>query len=385
MADERRPKTMTLADQKKIRLSHLNFLESQGFKTYPAEPPLRTASNVVIRERADEIIQSKEPIHSVGRITAIRDLGKIVFVRIDDGSGVGDGKEKQRGDLQLMFSPKTDPRLLELWKGGGDIGDIISVSGPLTYSKTNELTIEVNEWGLLAKAFNPPPLNIGKHRVDTNAARGKRYLELMASSEARERFRTRSKIVQMMRERFMQLGNLEVKTPVLDIFYGGAHANPFITKHKALDQAMYLRISNELYLKRLIVGMLSNGEGGVFEFSDDFRNEGMDSTHHPEFTQVELYMPYKDYNFMLEMTESLYREIVQKTKGKLQVDYQGKTIDFDNWRKVRIYDGLRDVLGINPRTISSSDLINLAIQNGIKTDQERGSILLELFEKIALP
>lgn len=119
--------------------------------------------------------------------------------------------------------------------------------------------------------------------------------------------------------------------------------------------------------------------------SKNYRNEGMDATHHPEFTQVELYMPYKDYNFMMEMTESLYRDIVQKTREKLQIDYQSKTIDFNNWRKVRIYDGLRDVLGIDPRSVSPSDLSDLARQHGIKTDQERGTILLELFEKVVIP
>ncbi len=378
--------TMSLTAQIELRRAHLAFLEEESINPFPAEPPLRTATNSIIRARANELIENKKPIHSVGRVTAIRDFGKIVFARIDDGSGEGKEEKTQRGDLQIMFSPQTNPGLLRLFKGGGDLGDIISVSGPLTISKTGELTIQVDSWNMLAKALRPPPnLQRGKHSIDPDIARGKRYLELMPSHEARERFRTRSKIVQMMRERFIQLGNLEVDTPVLDIIYGGASAKPFITQQNALNQAMYLRISNELYLKKLIVGMLCAGEGGVFEFSRDFRNEGMDATHHPEFTQVELYMPYQDYYFMMEMTETLYKDIAQKIKGNLQVDYQGKTIDFNNWRKVKIYDGLRDVLGIDPQSISSTDLALLARLHNIKTDQERGSVLLELFEKVALP
>lgn len=378
--------TMTLAAQMAIRSQHLKFLEASGIDAFPAQPPLRTATNAIIRQRAQELIVGKQPIHIVGRVTAIRNFGKISFVRVDDGSGTEDKQNPQRGDLQIMFSDQTPAELFNLFKGGGDLGDIVAVTGSLTESKTGELTVNVEDWHMLAKALRPPPgVQQGAHQIDTAIARKQRYIDLMASSDSRERFRTRAKIVQMMRQRFMELGNLEVNTPILDIIYGGAAAQPFTTHHNALDQAMFLRISNELYLKRLIVGMLNDGEGGVFEFSVDFRNEGMDATHHPEFTQVELYMPYRDYNFMMDMTESLYRDIVQKTKGKLQVDYQNKTVDFNNWRKVRVYDGLQEVLGINPRTISIDDINQLAQTYGINKNQERGVILLEIFEKAVLP
>lgn len=382
MAEKRDIGTMTLADQMSLRLQRLEFLEKRGFNPYPAEPPQRTASNSVIRDRASEFLDKNIPVHSVGRVTAIRNFGQLMFVRIDDGSGEGE----QRGDIQLMLSFKTDPELLALFKGGTDIGDIIHVSGPLTTTKTGELTITTQNWGMLAKSLRPPPsLQWRDKKVDQETARAKRYLELMASQEARDRFRVRSQIVSIMRERFMQLGNLEVETPVLDTIYGGANAKPFTTYHNALDQAMYLRISNELYLKRLVVGMLSAGEGGVFEFSKDFRNEGMDATHHPEFMQVELYMPYRDYNFMMDMTETLYRNIVQKTKGNLRVEFQGHTIDFNNWRRLRIYDGLRNILEIDPRTVSDDVLQSLAEQYKVNPQQDRGYLLLDLFETVVLP
>jgi lysyl-tRNA synthetase class 2 len=188
-------------------------------------------------------------------------------------------------------------------------------------------------------------------------------------------------MVEHMRQTFLGLECYEVETPVLDTTYGGASARPFKTHLNALDTEFVMRISNELYLKRLLVG----GLGGVFEFSRDFRNEGMDKTHNPEFTQVELYKAYTDYNWMMNMSENLISGIAQKFLGKQVIEYQGKTIDLTTpWKRLSIHDGVRGAYGIDPENISDEDLKALAIKEGI-TENDRGYILLELFDKKVAP
>lgn len=388
----------SLEQQIALRKQKLLWLESNGIDSFPAEPPLRTGTNAFIRQHAEEFIQNGDPVHILGRITAIRIHGSTIFADVDDGSEKptkktvaktkGVATQKVIKGMQMMIGKQTDPNLIDLFINGIDPGDIIRVSGPLIKTKTGEITVVVSDFGMLAKALRPPPpATIDGELVDPDhdIRRRDRHLELMSSPEARERFRIRSQIVEIMRRKFIELGNLEVETPILDTTYGGANAKPFITHQRALDQDMFLRISNELYLKRLIVGMLGAGAGGVFEFSRDFRNEGMDRSHHPEFTQVELYMPYKDYNFMMSLTEELYREIALTTVGNLVVPFGDLTINFDNWRKVRVYDGLRQAFNIDPRTISDNDLRNLASNYNINPQQSRGFLLLELFENVVIP
>lgn len=382
MTEGRTTSAGSLESQMEFRLGRLRFLEERGINPFPAEPPLRTAANSVIREQASDFILKGEPVDSVGRVQSLRRHKGKTFVTIDDGSGELD---KTRGDIQLLVTEDTNPELYEILIKGIDEGDFLHAAGTLSRTKTGELTINVTGFDILAKAIRPPLNKRQGSEISPDIARGQRYRELMSSPEARERFRTRSRIVQIMREIFIKLGNLEVETPMMDTTYGGASARTFTTQHNALNQPMFLRISNELYLKRLIVGMLNDGAGGVFEFSRDFRNEGMDATHHPEFTQVELYMPYKDYNFMMDMTEQLYKEILNHIHGKLQIEFQGNVINFENWRKVRIFDGLKDVLNIDPRTISDEDLNSLVQTYGIDPNIGRGFKLLELFEEAVIP
>lgn len=373
----------SLESQIMFRLKRLQFLEDIGINPFPAEPPLRTAANSVIRENADDFIQNGESVHAVGRVKRISRHKEKTFITLDDGSGELD---KTRGDLQLLVSKDTHSELYDILSYGIDEGDFLHATGPLfTTTKKGELTINVTDFDILAKAIRPPLNRRKGDEINPDVARGQRYLDLMSSPEVIERFRIRSRIVQIMRDTFIRLGNLEVETPMMDTTYGGASARTFTTHHNALNQDMFLRISDELYLKRLIVGMLNDGAGGVFEFSRDFRNEGMDAIHHPEFTQVELYMPYKDYNFMMDMTEKLYKEILDKIRGELQIEFQGKVINFDNWRKVRIFDGLKDVLNIDPLTISDEDLNSLVEEYGINPNIGRGFKLVELFEEAVIP
>lgn len=364
------------------RMARLGYLESQGIDAYPPEPPPRTATNSELIRRYDELAGNE--VHAVGRITAVRGHGKLIFFDIEDGTG--NTRSGERGKIQVMMDAGgVGEKQFGHFERGYDAGDIVRVSGVLGQTRTGETTIKARDFGMLAKAILPPPTKKEGGLTDLDILRRKRYLDLMSNPEAREKFRIRSAIVQQMREHFMRLGNLEVETPVLDTTYGGANARPFTTHHNALGQEMYLRISNELYLKRLIVGMLGVGSG-VFEFSKDFRNEGMDATHHPEFTQVELYMPYTDYNYMMDMTEELYKAIVSKITGRLQVRYGDQFIDFSSpWRRLTIYDGLRENLGIDPKTINETDLRKLAQSHGIDPTKRRGYVLMELFEKLVEP
>ena len=230
---------------------------------------------------------------------------------------------------------------------------------------------------MLAKSLLPAP----KRLKDIEERSRMRYLDLRINKEVKDRFIFRSKMVEFMRQRFLSLDCLEAETPVLDTQYGGASARPFKTHLNALDTEFYMRISNELYLKQLIGG----GFEGVFEFSRDFRNEGMDKTHNPEFTQVELYKAYTDYEWMMTMSESLMRDIAVKHLGTDKITYMGKSVDLATpWRRLSIYDGVSEAYGINPETISDKDLNALAITEGIR-ESDRGYILVELFDKKVAP
>lgn len=350
-----------------IRLKHLQLLESAGVDPYPAQvPPITHTCCDVVNARDLEGTQ----VQVAGRIKAVRDHGKAVFYDIED----------EVGRLQLIWDKQAvGASHFDLVKETYDTGDIVSAKGTVIRTrKHNQVTVQAQELTMLSKALREPPQG---HTgiIDPEVARGQRHLELMANIHARTRFRMRERMIQIMREEFLERGFLEVETPVLDIIYGGAFSRPFTTRMHALDQDMYLRIANELYLKRLVCG----GMGSVFEFSRNFRNEGMDRTHNPEFTLVELYRPYSDYTWMMEMAEDVLENVAKDIHGKTMLTFGKHEIDFKApWRRLTVYDGLRQAFQIEPSEIGSKDLGRLAVSEGLDTRFERrGDILLALFEK----
>lgn len=356
---------------REVRLQHLRNLEEAGIDAYPAQPPVITHRNLDVNDRFDQL--EGEQVGVVGRIMAIRRHGRRVFYDIED----------QEDRLQVSLTKKgEDDSRFDLIERNYDTADFVSVNGSVFKTRTGQVTIDVQEMTMLAKAIAPPPTErFGI--TDPEVGRRQRYLELMSNPEARERFRMRARMVQLMREEFLSRGFLEVETPIVDNVYGGATAKPFKTRMNALDEEMYLRIANELYLKKIVVGNM----GPVFEFSRDFRNEGMDRTHNPEFTQVELYKPYSDYNGMMEMAETMFEKIAVQMHGTTQVRFQDHVIDFKApWRRLTIYDGLEQAYGFDPRTITDEDLARIVVplqEKGINLNKypKRGDKLLLLFEE----
>ena len=357
---------MSIDQFRSERLKQINFLEERGINPYPPEIPNRTATN---QEIVDNFVNfENQDVAVVGRITSIREHGKRTFFDIQDESG----------KLQATFTQNTNEGdVADIFKNGYATGDIIGVKGKLIKTRSQEITVDVNNLSMLSKALLPPLEEL----KDVEVRSRQRYLDLMTNSEVMERFKFRSDMVEFMRQNFRQLGCYEVETPVLDTTYGGANARPFLTHLNALNSPFVMRISDELYLKRLLVG----GFGGVFEFSKDFRNEGMDKTHNPEFTQVELYKAYTDYNWMMDMSENLMHDISVNLIGTEIVEFNGKIIDLSTpWKRLSVYEGVQEAYGIDPETISDSKLKKLAESEGIY-EKERGHMILELFDKKVSP
>jgi len=348
---------------KEIKLAQLHYLESQGVNPYPGEIPPRTHYNADVRAQFDELENASVDI--VGRLTSTRDHGKIIFSDVEDESG----------KIQVAINvDSVGEEGLSHFRNGYGIGDFIGVSGKVIKTKSGEPTIHGNNLTMLAKSLLPVPDSLG----DVETRSRQRYLDMLANPEVKERFRTRSKIVQFMRERFANLDCIEVETPILDTTYGGANARPFETHHNALGEDLYLRISNELYLKRLVIGGLWEG---VFEFSRDFRNEGMDKTHNPEFTQVELYKAYTDYNWMMDMSERLVSDMATEVLGKTEVQFNGHTIDLKTpWRRLSIHDGIKEATGVDIENLPDEEILKWAKMKGIEAT-DPGFATLELFEK----
>ncbi|EKD90572.1 MAG: hypothetical protein ACD_30C00112G0013 [uncultured bacterium] len=355
------------------RLEHARKLEVLGIDPFPAKPFRATHTSQELISQYSLLEGSQVSI--AGRLQSKREHGKIIFGHVED----------RAGQIQIVMNQRILDGQFPIIKDLYDTGDFVGAKGELKATNRGEISIWAKEMTMLTKALRGAPRKI----ADAEIMQRQRYLHTLVDPDARDRFRIRSKIVQSMRDYFIDsLGALEVETPVLDTTYGGALAKPFITNHNALDTEMYLRISNELYLKRMTVGGFSEG---VFEFSRDFRNEGMDRTHNPEFTQVELYMPFWDYNNMMDMTEDLMSGIARQLHGTTEVPYRmpmgdGKEkevgIDYKTpWRRVSIYEGIREMLGIDPSNISDSRLRTIAHQYEIDT-YTRGDVLVELFEKV---
>ena len=316
---------------------------------------------------------SQEKVTIAGRIMALRKHGKAAFADIED----------IEGRMQIYIkSNKVGQKTFELFSRI-DVGDIIGITGLVFRTKMGELTIFTEELTLLCKSIRSLPEKWhGLKDIETRYR--KRYLDLIVNSSVRDIFIKRSKVIRSLRNFLDSKGYLEVETPIMQPIPGGATARPFITHHNALDRDFYLRIAPELYLKRLLVGGLEK----VYELSRNFRNEGISTKHNPEFTMVELYEAYGNYHTMMQITEELIVYIVKNVLGKLEIEYQGKSINFSSpWKKISMHDSIQEACGIDMEKLPEKDFVKIIRENNldIKNSASRGEITNELFEKYVEP
>lgn len=373
-----------LSEQEIIRRQKLQQLQQLGINPYPPElyPINVTAKDIKQNYERDKL--NYKDVSIAGRIMSIRDMGKASFAVIQDAT------EKiqiyiKRDDI----CPNDDKTLYDIvWKKLIDIGDIIGIKGFVFTTKTGEITIHVLEFKLLCKSLRPIPVvkidesgKIHDAVTDPEFRYRQRYVDLIINPHVKDIFIKRSKIIQSIREYFNSKGYLEVETPILQPIPGGAAARPFITHHNALDIPLYLRIANELYLKRLIVG----GFEGVYEFAKNFRNEGIDRTHNPEFTGLEIYVAYKDYFWMMEFTENMIEKVVTDLYDKTELEVEGKIIDFKApFKRITIVDAIKEKTGVDISNYSEEELRTLCKKYSIQIDETmgKGKLIDELFSAL---
>lgn len=362
---------MILSEQEQIRRDSLAELRALGINPYPAA---EYKTNVFAAEILEYYNQEKNNFQDVclaGRIMSRRIMGNASFAELMDSSGriqiyvrrddICDGEDK------TLYN-KVFKHLL-------DIGDIIGVKGHVFKTQMGETTVHVKEFTLLSKSIRPLPIVKEKDGIvfdaftDPEMRYRQRYVDLIVNPGIRDVFRKRTRIIQSMRELFNSRGYLEVETPILQPIPGGASARPFITHHNTLDIPLYLRIANELYLKRLIVG----GFEGVYEFAKDFRNEGMDRTHNPEFTVMEIYIAYKDYNWMMSFTEEIVKKAVMDLHGKTEILYGDKTINLNPpYRRISMPDAIKEYTGYDISVMGEADLRRLCDKLEVPNTPEMG-------------
>ncbi len=366
-----------LSEQEQVRREKLDKIKALGIEPYPA-------SLYPIDSTAKEIKQhfeDQKPVCIAGRLMGFRVMGKASFAVLQDST--------ER--IQLYISrddicPGEDKTLYnEVFKKLLDIGDFIGIKGYQFRTQTGEISVHANEFTLLAKSLRPLPVvktdaegNVFDAFTDPELRFRQRYVDLVVNSNVREIFIKRTKLMNSIREFLNAKGALEVDTPVLQNIPGGAAAKPFITHHNALDVPFYLRIANELYLKRLIVG----GFDWVYEFSRNFRNEGMDRTHNPEFTVLEFYVAYKDYFWMMETTEQLLEKAAMDTNGDTYVQVGDNMINFKApYKRISIYDAIKTYTGFDVSGMDEAGLRDVCKQLHIEVDNTmgKGKLIDEIF------
>lgn len=333
------PREYTPLEQ--VRLEKIRQLREMGIEPYPArvERTHTTAQALEALAKAESQGSEQGPeVIVAGRLRSVREMGKITFAHIED----------EHGKIQLFFQANTlGPERVRFFNKMFDIGDFIQARGPVFRTRTGEPSVWVHDFKMLAKAITPLPPDKRTPRTpfsDPELRYRQRYADLAVHPEVRDIFRTRAAIVRALRNFLDRHGFLEVETPILQPIYGGAAARPFITYHNELEQQMYLRISFELYLKRLLVGMFER----VYEIGRDFRNEGISFKHNPEFTQLEFYMAYADYRDMMAFVEQMLVEVADEVLGRRTLTYQGHEIDLTPpWRRVSLREALLQATGID--------------------------------------
>ncbi|WP_291911742.1 lysine--tRNA ligase [Chitinophaga sp. CB10] len=370
-----------LSEQEIIRREKLQELQKLGIEPYPAaEYPVNDTSVNIKTNYSEETKEQFQDVCLAGRIMSVRDMGKAAFVELQDAAG--------RIQLYIRrddICPGEDKTMYDVvFKKLADIGDLIGVKGYAFVTKTGATSVHAREFTMLAKALRPLPIVKEKEGetfdavIDPEFKYRQRYVDLIINPQVKDVFVKRTKIMQTIRDFYNNLGYLEVETPILQPIPGGAAARPFVTHHNALDMPLYLRIANELYLKRLIVG----GFEGVYEFAKDFRNEGMDRTHNPEFTVMEMYAAYKDYEWMMTTTETLLEKVAIALHGTTKVQVGDKEIDFKApFRRVTMYDAIKEHTGFDISDMNEEQLREVCKELGIHVDPKigKGKLIDEIF------
>lgn len=347
----------------KIRLAKLAALQQAGVEPYPTRAHRTHTTAAALTEYAGQplLVDPHTPAGTytvAGRLRAIRVMGKAAFAHLEDGSG----------KLQLYFRANELGDQFKAFVEHYDLGDFIEATGGLFTTKTGEVTLWVNNYRLLAKAISPLPAakeemvdgqKVVHSAFDNPEARYReRYADLAVNPDVRQIFRTRAKVTTALREFLDQNDFLEVETPILQPLYGGAAARPFTTHHNQLKQDLYLRISFELYLKRLLVGNLER----VYEIGRDFRNEGVSFKHNPEFTQLEFYWAYADYEQVMRLTENMLAYVADKVLGTRQLQYQGQTLNLNpGWPRLPMHEGILQHTGIDIRQHLTAEALRAAM------------------------
>lgn len=372
-----------LSEQEVIRREKLNELQKAGIQSYPAPLfPVTTYASTIKERYSETTTEEFSEVSLAGRIMSIRDMGKASFAVLQDATGriqiYVRRDDLASGDDTSLYN--------NVWKKLLDIGDIIGVKGFVFTTKTGEVSVHVKEFTLLSKALRPLPVVKEKDGEtfdevsDIEFRYRQRYADLIVNPSVKQTFIKRTKMINAIREFLNSRGALEVDTPVLQAIPGGAAARPFQTHHNALDMPLYLRIANELYLKRLLVG----GFDWVYEFSRNFRNEGMDRTHNPEFTVLEFYVAYTDYLWMMETTEQLLEFTAKEVNGTTIVSSGGQEIDFKApYKRITMYDAIKEHTGIDITGMTEDQLREVCTKLNIEADASmgKGKLIDEIFSE----
>ncbi|MBT4015660.1 MAG: lysine--tRNA ligase [Deltaproteobacteria bacterium] len=367
------------ADQQQIRLGKLEKIRNLGTEPYPYSFK-RSHTVPEIIKQSEQLMENEQTVTIAGRLLAVRGKGKASFGNI----------QAQHTRLQIYVRlDAVGETAFEMFKLC-DIGDHLGISGTLMHTKTGELTLRASVVELLSKSIRPIPMPKVEEKdgerivhdevTDKELRYRQRYLDLILNPKVAAVFQKRTLIFNTIRDYLRKEGFLEVETPTLQAVYGGANATPFVTHHKALDQKFYLRISNELYLKRLIAG----GFDAVFEFVKDFRNEGIDRTHNPEFSALEFYQAYVDYNEIMRHTENICELCAIAVNGTTVIEYEGQTIDLTApWPRLSMLDAIQTLGGISFEKMSDVEVKNLLKENGweLDADYNRGLATQLVFEE----
>ena len=370
-----------LSEQEIVRRESLQKLLELGINPYPSELFDVNVSATEIKKNYNSDKLGYKNIQIAGRLMSRRVMGKASFAELQDSTG----------RIQLYFNrdeicPDEDKTMYNtVFKKLLDIGDFIGVKGYVFTTKVGEISIHVKSFVVLSKTLRPLPLpktdtdgKIYDAFTDPEKRYRQRYVDLVVNPHIKEAFVKRTQLTNSMRSYLNNKGYLEVETPILQPIYGGAAARPFKTHHKTLDMPLYLRIANELYLKRLIVG----GFDGVYEFSKDFRNEGMSRFHNPEFTQVELYVAYKDYNWMMDLVEEMVEKIALDLHGTTEVQVGENLINFQRpWKRYNMYEAIEHFTGIDISEMDEATMAETAKDLGVSVDSSmaRGKLIDEIF------
>lgn len=356
------------------RITKLEALKEKGINPYPYSFPVDSNSQQ-LKEQFEELADSQQVVSLAGRIMLVRRMGKASFMTVQDFAGA----------IQLYF--KMDglgeekyglSKLLET-------GDIIGVAGPLFKTKTGEITIKVSDFSILTKSIKPLPEKY-HGLVDKELRYRQRSLDMIMNRDVLAVFKQRTLIVAAIREFLNKKGYYEVEIPLLQSVYGGAEAHPFTTHVKAINQQWFLSISPELYLKRFLVG----GFEKVYALTKTFRNEGIDKSHNPEFTILESYEAYVDYNEIMKLAEQMIEYVCLKVTGTTKINYQGMAIDFKTpWKRIKLFEAIKEFTGLDCGELSCQELgdeiKNLGLEGKVDFDQEKGFLILEIFEHCVQP